>query len=287
MKASNFVALYGPKGLDAWENAAVDLFRRGDVPENPWVPLHLTDGVHQATAWVSSDYLTIGEGADQLRLPLRPAKAQEILNLDGSLLPTPWLDYQIWRAAQKMDRQPMPTNKGASLGQYAAHDAQINAQLSQKGGRDVRAMPLAGHKKDVVISATYKPNTVVIHGWYRPDPDVFKDTRKWDDPSPLKQPQQNLSNEHGSYWVDYSHGIRKVHPTMIVDGKLMSTEEIYRSRDLSKLVSAEGPLLITRYPTTTPFAPTFPTYPPPTVPGTYADRGLRIIVDEYERRGRP
>lgn len=286
MKGSDFVQTYKSKLPTVWEAAVVDLFRQGQVPENPWVPIALSaktsDGqTHSAIAQVSADYLTIGEPGDELRMPLAPSAAQEILNLDGSLLPTPWLDYQIWRQSIRLPRQGMAPNKGQNLEQYAAHNAIIAKQAAEAGWD--KSKPLSGHKKDIVVGNLYKNDVVLIHGWYRPEPDVFKDDLAWDDPSPKKQPQQAYSNAHGAFYADYSHGARKVHPIMTVDGQPMATEQVYAHPELWRLVSHEGPVRTLRYPAKN--APA--TYRPassqvwlvPTDPG-FARRGLQVLVEE-------
>ena len=99
---------------------------------------------------------------------------------------------------------------------------------------------ISGQKKDVIISALYgpnhpngwKPGKEVIFGWYRPDGSRI-------------QPKSNI---HGDFYVDYSHGIRAVAPNMEVDGQTFSTEDVLRSKELSGLLSDEGPITQVRYP---------------------------------------
>lgn len=286
MKASEFVQQYAKRGYSAWEAAAAQMYRDGTMPTNPWVPVALSattaDGkTHSAVVQVSADYLLVGEDGDAMRLPLTPSKAQEILNLDGSLLPTPWLDYQIWRAAHKVERRAMQPNKGANLEQYLEHSRFVDQQAADWR----RDRPLAGHKKDIVVSNIYKPGTVLIHGWYKPAPDVYDDGQPWQ--APDKQPQQAKSNAHGDFYVDYSHGVRKVHPRMVVDGVEMKTEDVYRDPSLSALVSNEGPVRTLRYPAANQpanYRPVHATvYPIPTDP-SYAWRGYQEWVEEALRK---
>lgn len=293
MRGSEFVQQFAKRGYPAWEAAAVEMFRSGDVPPNPWMPIALAattpDGVtHTAVAQVSADYLKVGTEDDPLLIPLTPSKAQEILNLDGSLLPTPFLDYQIWRQSHKLERRgsgtwsPPEANKGGNLEQYARHNAIVQQQMR---GWD-RQKPVSGHKKDIVVSNIYKPNTVLIHGWYKPAPDVFDDKQPWDTPD--KQPQQANSNAHYAEYVDYSHGARKVHPMMVVDGKEMKTEDVYRHPELWRLVSHEGPLRFLRYPARNQPADYRPVhssvYPVPTEPG-FAWQGYLEIANRALKTG--
>lgn len=291
MKASRFVSQYASKGPIAWENAALGLFQAEQGPTNPWVPIALSSTdkngqTHSAIAHVSSDYLTLGEGAlesgDTMRLPLTPKKAQEILNLDGSLLPTPWLVYQIWRQSVRIPRNGMVPNKGADLAQYAAHNTLVQSHVARSGWNPSEK-PLSGGKKDVVVSRLMKPGRVIIFGWYRPEPDVFKDARAWNDPSPEKQPQQAHSDAHGEGYVDYSHGIRKVHPIMIVDGQEKRTEDVYQDPLLSSLVSHEGPLSVTRYAAPMPAGGAKVSSLTP-VRAKFSDKGLQAMIHEWFAR---
>jgi hypothetical protein len=254
MNGSDFVRDYARKGPYAWEAAAVELARQGELTPWPWfdLPLRSASG-DEAVLRVASDVISIGPFEDHVRLPLTPTAAQSIANLSGALLPTPWLVYQTWRAATvKLAPSPMVPNLGANLEQYAEHSRRVDLQIERYlGERSSSADPslVSGHKKDVVVSNIYRPGKVLIFGWYRPappHPDVFDDGQPMQDPD--RQPIQPRSNVHGEGYVDYSHGIRLVAPTANVNGRVMDTEALYRHPTLSALVSNEGPLRVPRYP---------------------------------------
>jgi hypothetical protein len=253
MSGSEFVQEFAKKGYAAWEAAALELARRDGLTPWPWTDLVLTDGVgNTATLKVQSDVLSIGPTQDYVRLPLTPTAAQNILNLYGWLLPTPWLDYQIFKqAGVKLQPRAMVPNRGANLQQYAEHSAIIDQQL--KNTDRTGPGPVAGIKKHVVVSNIAQPGKVLIHGWYKPPPwpDVYDDGKPWQDPN--KQPQQAKSNAHGDFYVDYSHGIQAIGPTAVVNAPgifqgEMSTVDLYQHPVLSKLVSNEGPVRTPRYP---------------------------------------
>ena len=256
MRGTDFVAEFSRKGLPAWEAAALSLARQGLLTPWPFVDLPLSDGPDTVVLKVASDVLAVGPLEDYVRLPLTPQTAQSIANLSGSLLTTPWLEYKIWQAAQtKLQPVAMVPNRGADLEQYSAHSRAISDQLyaiSQSTGRDMRGILTAGHKKGVVVGNFYKPNKVLIFGWYRPPPapDVFDDRQPMTSPS--RQPIQPKSNVHGDFYVDYSHGVRLVGPVAIVNGQPMETVAVYQHPSLSRLVSNEGPLRIPRYPSPVP-----------------------------------
>ena len=258
MLGSEFVAQFAKQGPDAWEAAAIQLARAGSSAPWPWVPITLQANGHTAVLQVQSDDFAIGTLQDFVRLPLRPAPAQAIANLGGHLLPTPWITYQIAaQSAVRLDPAPlaMVPNAGANLAQYAAHSAKINAALSAAG----LAAPalFSGGNKSVVVSNLMGPGLVVIFGWYQPAPFGVCTTGGpecgW--PSnglpmgtPGRQPVQPLSNAHGDFYVDYSHGIRLVHGACMLDGVATPTVKLYTDPALAFLVSKEGPLKTPRYP---------------------------------------
>jgi hypothetical protein len=268
VNGSDFVRDYARKGAYAWEAAAVELARQNQITPWPWIelPLRSASG-DEAVLRVASDVVSVGSFEDHVRLPLMPPAAQSIANLSGALLPTPWLVYQTWRAAPvKLSPTPMAPNLYANLEQYAEHSRRIDIQIERYFGEhspsaaepadgrsptEARGTPglISGHKKDVVVSNIYRPGKVLIFGWYRlapPHPDVFDDGQPVQDPD--RQPIQPRSNIHGADYVDYSHGIRLIAPTAIVNGQTMDTEALYRHPTLSALVSNEGPLRTPRYP---------------------------------------
>lgn len=242
---SQFVTEFASKGFAAWEGAAFDVARHEGLTPFPFVDLVLSDGQNHAILKVQSDVLSIGTQADHIRLPLTPKRAQDIFNLFGWLLPTPWLTYQIWRASSvKLTPTPMAPNKGADLRQYAAHSKVIEEQLNASGAQFGQL--IAGMKKHVVVSNIYQNGKVLIFGWYRPSPDVFDDGKSM--AANDRQPIQPRSNVHGDFYVDYSHGIQAIGPTVSVNGRIMPTVELYQHPTLSKLVSNEGPVRVPRYP---------------------------------------
>ena len=263
MTGSEFVRVYAKKGLIAWEAAALELARQGQLTPRAWVPITLTDGQHTATIQVQNDVLAIGPLEDSVRLPLRPGTAQSIFNLQGWLLPTPWLVYQMWRNAP-IKLSPLSagdlkeTNLGANLEQYAKHSAAVDRQIAEVLTAAPFTRPespelIAGQKKSIVVSNIYQPKKVLIFGWYRPppSPDVFDDGQPMGTPG--RQPIQPRSNVHGDFYVDYSHGAHAVHPMATVDGMRVPTVSLYQHPTLSKLVSNEGPVRVPRYPS--PIAP--------------------------------
>jgi hypothetical protein len=94
----------------------------------------------------------------------------------------------------------------------------------------------AGHKKDVVITnqllGEIGKTNVAIYGWHRSNRD----------------PIQYLYVRHLNSWVDYSHGIRLVSNRVILNGKPLRLPEIFMDPIYSKLISEEGRISFSKYP---------------------------------------
>ncbi len=242
--ASEFLERNSRSSLQQWENDALALARAGSLVAWPMASVAVAANGHVGSFDASTDYLAIGippsagQAGDYLRLPLTPLAAQRFADALGFVLPTPKMVRDVWAASPvKLDPVPLVPNRGASLAQYAEHSRRIDEQQSAVCGlRSLVSCGLtSGHKKDVVVGRLVKPGKVVIYGWFRPD-------------GTNVQPRTNV---HGDFYVDYSHGIRMISPTMTVDGQNMLVRDVLRDKNLSPLLSDEGALSAsqTRYPT--------------------------------------
>jgi hypothetical protein len=272
MKGSEFAAQFGPRGPSAWEGAALQLARDGQLVQWPWKPVSYNVDGHNVTVFVTSDYLAVGEPGDILRLPLTPTTAQRIANLQGLLLPTPKLVLETWRAADvKTAPQGIVPNKGADMTQFTQHNATLEGQLAGTVPDALRS----GLKKDIVVGNLWKPGKVLIYGWMQQTAPM---TGK--DPAPKMTESwrvQPYSNVHGDFYFDYSHGARFVSSTMMVDGQQYDTEQVYTNPQLAYLVSDEGPVKMSRYPAPgDPKPSALATALVPTAPG-YAPYGLYLV----------
>lgn len=260
MRGSEFLATYAKKPWPAWELAAVDLAKKGEFMDWGWCEVTVKKGDLTGILRVQKDVFAVGEPGDYVRLPLSPERAQEIANHQGWMLETPLIAYTGWRACDlKLQRQAMVPNKGADLAQIAEHSRLIDNQIAGRPGS------VAGHKKSVVVGNLYQPGKVLIFGWYKPEPDVFDDKTPLTNPE--RQPRQPYSNVHGSFYLDYSHGIRFVGGTMNVNGQELLTADVMQHPQLSALVSHEGPLRMVRYPAPNKPRTTSPVGPLPAMPG--------------------
>ena len=87
---------------------------------------------------------------------------------------------------------------------------------------------IAGIKKDVVVTnrLAERPDRVSIYGWH----------------TLAGKAIQPLSIVHRDTYVDYSHGVRLMKRTVVVDGAARDVRHVLYATDLHQLLSDEGPL---------------------------------------------
>ena len=215
------------------QGEAVAEILRGNVPgfQRTLVPVTLTaelaDGAsHEAVIWVTPDYLAIGSDADFLRMPLTLPSIARISEKLDVLPPTPRVVDAIWQDAQR-HLQPSPMPPGPQMRSskyYLNHRMAISKQLPSAVQGDL----VAGHKKDVVLTnrLAAKPGRIAIYGWHRQN----------------GEPIQPLSTIHGASYADYSHGLRLVAGTVLVDGAERRLRDVLADPFLAPLLSDEGPI---------------------------------------------
>jgi hypothetical protein len=134
---------------------------------------------------VSTDYYM----ENGIRMPVDVPKALEIARRFNAQLPTKELVDAIWSAADlKLNPITMPPNaEMTKLSAFRKHHDLIEKQIA---GRSFKLV--AGHKKDLL--QPQRQGKVTIYGWHRSN----------------GRPIQPVSNVHGAYYADYSHGLRLV-----------------------------------------------------------------------------
>lgn len=225
---------------------------------------------HGIVYQVLPDYLAVGGINDHVVVPLTPAGAQRVADAFGCILPTPIMVDQIFSAAAvKVDAHSRPYyrsgydptrderlathdydsflqrgDRQTSTAAFLEHDLKIREELRKANVERAVGMPLvAGYKKDLVISAHPNPRKLQFYGWYP----VNKG-------KPAGKPIQSQSgpgfadNAHDPSYVDYSHGVRLVAGTMLVDGKEMRAADVLAHPVYSLGLSREGPIASPRVP---------------------------------------
>jgi hypothetical protein len=187
--------------------------------------------VKTLTFWVTPDYLAVGDDDDSVRVPMSAITAQLVADRLGFVLPTAKLVDLVYRfAPEKLAPRTFPPSAAmVRVEAFVTHDELIDAQI----GRGAPLSLVAGHKKDVVISNRLRerPHRLALYGWHRAD----------------GQPIQPLSIAHGDWYSDYSHGVRLVAPTVLVDGEPRRTLDVLADPELAPLLSDEGPVESARY----------------------------------------
>ncbi len=192
---------------------------------------------NSATFYATPDYLAVGSDEDYFLIPISPNTAQRIADALGCSLPTPKMVDEIYAAAEvKLAPAPIPpTPAMTTVPVFSNHYAIVLAQRAEQ----LQAHPLgalvAGHQKDVVISAklTAAPGKVAIYGWHQTN----------------GVPIQPLYLKHAASWVDYSQCTRLVQQKMTVNGLTKTLADVLADPVLAGLLSNEGPIPNPRYPT--------------------------------------
>jgi hypothetical protein len=215
------------------EAAVLKQISQGNIPDflRSLTPIRVeaTDSYgqeHAATYFVMPDYLAIGTNDDFFRIPMIPATAQKIARVAGASLITAKISDDVFQAAEiKLDPRPLARDRDAAATFYQHH--QIVEE--QRHGKSLGLL-IAGIKKDVVLTNRLKekPNRVAIYGWHYPH----------------GKPIQPLYVGHVDWYVDYSHGIRLMSQRIIVDGQPRQVSDVLKDKELSALLSNEGPVEI-------------------------------------------
>ncbi len=176
---------------------------------------------HTAEYEVTPDYLAVGNDKDFVRVPLTPMTAGRIAERFGCALPTRKMVNDIYAHSDlKLEPRPLTVEREA-VKTFVEHNAIIE---TQRQGKPLGLL-VAGIKKDVVTTPllTSRPNHVAIYGWHTLD----------------GKPIQPLTTIHRDTYVDYSHGVRLIKQTLLVDGKPMTISAVLNDPQLRFLLSDE------------------------------------------------
>jgi hypothetical protein len=179
-----------------------------------------------ATVYVMPEYLAIGSDKDYLRIPMNLYTAIRIATQFGCVLPTrKMVDAIYQQSAFHFAPEPMTAGpQMRSTQYYLTHNQKIEEQ-ARKLGIAIGEL-VSGDKKDIVMTnlLASKPGQIAIYGWHRL----------------TGAPIQPLSTVHGACYEDYSHGVRLVSQTAVVDGQRQSIEDVLRNPRLANVLSDEG-----------------------------------------------
>lgn len=204
----------------------VPAFLRNLVPIELSRPAGLDAGPSAVTVFVTADYLSVGSDTDWLTVPVDFVTAAKIARDLGFALPTTRIVDAVYHEAT-VHLEPIPLPPGPAMRSMAyilEHRARIDAE---RGDLPVGGL-IAGTKKDVVLTGRLHamPDREAIYGWQHLD----------------GKPIQPLSLFHGNGYADYSHGIRLVSDTILVDGQPRSYLDALADPRLAPFLSEEGPI---------------------------------------------
>jgi hypothetical protein len=180
----------------------------------------------------------VGSDHDYVLMPMSPQLAQRIADLTHTSLPTVAMVEAVWaNATVRLGPDSIaPSAAMITVPVFADHNRMVRTR------RDSNPQPqgalVAGHKKDVVLTARLDSltNRVAIYGWHKPD----------------GQPIQPLNTWHTTGHVDYSHGIRLVRGTVLVEEVPHALIDVLRDASRATLLNDEGAMRRARYDTTWP-----------------------------------
>lgn len=234
---SALAASLAAASLEERERVLVAEMLAGNVPNflRQLCKVSVSNASSSAVVFVTPDYLAVGSDEDYLLTPLTPGSAQRVADRLDCSLPTRKLVDAIYESADlRLEPEPIPPSPAmTTLPCFSNHNALVRAQRL----RHLQAQPLgrlvAGHKKDVVLTPALetKPGRVAIYGWHRAP----------------GQPIQPLYSGHAASWVDYSHGIRLIRQSMLLDGQPARLNQVLTNPITANLLSDEGPFREPRY----------------------------------------
>ncbi|MDA0986161.1 MAG: T9SS type A sorting domain-containing protein [Bacteroidetes bacterium] len=235
-----------------WANSAMNLSRvdrennilnqvlvLGNVPEflKSTVRIKLEKQIdnkqYSVEYFTMSDYFAIGNDTDYFLIPMTPILAQKIGDAIKANLPTRLMVNEIYQSAKlKLPPQPIPPSAAMiTMPVFKQHNDSVLKIRNLNLQSHPIGVLIGGTKKDIVISnniyqnlKSNVPKPVVIYGWHQLN----------------GVPIQPLYNGHEETYADYSHGVRFISDTVLINGEKLLFKNILRDSILQKLFSDEG-----------------------------------------------
>ncbi len=242
LSGSAFVSVIWSMPRDQREEQIYSQIISGNVPQfmrqlKPvYAAVNIAGNNHTATYFVIPEYLAVGSDSDYFLTPMTPLLAQRICNSLNCTLPTKKMVDQIYSTAPcKLRPQPIPpTAQMITVPVFSQHNDSVKALRIPALTQYPFGTLVGGTKKDVIISnyiyqnlKTNVPKPVVIYGWHQLN----------------GQPIQPVYNGHEETYADYSHGIRLVLDSVVVDGVHTTFPQLLSDPALCVLISDEGTIL--------------------------------------------
>ncbi len=215
----------------------VPAFSRSFCPVT--VKQELDGRIYTLTFYATNDYLAVGSEQDYFYTPLTPGSAQLLADTLDCLLPTSKMVDFIYEAAKiKLTPQPIaPSDTMTTVPVFWQHTDSIKTQFAVRGLKRSQKTLVAGHKKDIIISnkiysSDRSFDRVVIYGWHKA----------------VGDPIQPVYNGHGARYADYSHGVRLISNSALLNGDTIRVADVLKDENLAPLLSDEGIIQKPHYP---------------------------------------
>ncbi len=189
----------------------------------------IQDSTYEVTYFVLPDYLAVGSDSDYFLMPMTPILAQKISDAIGFTLPTKQMVDQIWsHASVKLSPSPIPASpQMTTIPVMWEHNTMVKAQRAKTLDAKPLGALVAGDKKDVIILNRFYGNSskrVVIYGWH------YKNGT----------PIQPVYAGHAETYADYSHGIRLVRDSVLINNRIYRITDVLQVAAKASLFSDEG-----------------------------------------------
>lgn len=232
---SQMVSILSPLTLELRETEIYNQILSGNVPDfiRNLVPVNASVSGNTVTYYIIPEYLALGSNEDYFLIPMTPLLAQRIANAINCVLPTKRMVDQIYTASGlKLRPQPIPpTAQMTTIPVFKDHNDSVKSLRLPVLNQYPFGTLVGGTKKDVIISnriyTNLNPNTpkpVVIYGWHQLN----------------GSPIQPVYNGHGETYADYSHGIRLVLDSFVVNSNYKKYTSLLADPVLSVVISDEG-----------------------------------------------
>ncbi|RLB63549.1 MAG: hypothetical protein DRI90_06635 [Deltaproteobacteria bacterium] len=208
----------------ARQSLLLGLVRRQIYDEPRWVTLTTRFRGHTAEIEVSADALRL----HGIRFDLTAEGAQQVADMLGTILPTPFILELIWEQADiQLEPCTLPADaKMATTTRMIRHSRCVDEKIAGRQGL------VANVGKHWVLSnrlgepAGKRRNVAANFGWFRHG----------------RRPIQTVGTVHDTAHTDYSQVVRLIKPMIQVNGHPMHIRHVGSSHELWGLVSDEGPL---------------------------------------------
>jgi len=228
------------------ENREVEIFNQimtGNVPDflRELVPISfsktINNSVYNVTYFVTPDYMAVGSDNNYFLIPMTPILAQKLADSLSFTLPTKQMVDQIWsEASAKLSPSPIAaSSEMTTIPVMWDHNITVKAQRAEQLSEEPLGALVAGHKKDVIISNRIygnSSNRVVIYGWHYLN----------------GNPIQPVYAGHSETYADYSHGIRLVRDSVLINNQSYRITEVLTDVEMASLFSDEGSIRKPYYP---------------------------------------